>query len=356
VLFGAGSMGKLGRLAKQLGFSRSLLVADPGMEATGYTARARDLMEAEGITCFAFQAFDANPDSVMVESGRAFAAPLAVDSIVGLGGGSSLDCAKGINFVLTNGGVMADYWGYGKASKPMLPMIGIPVTAGTGSEAQSYTLISDPQTRRKMACGDPKAAFLLALLDPELCLTAPADVRATAGYDAISHAVETWVTTKRNGFSQAFSWQSWRLLEAAFPRVMGQPGNVEAMADMLLGSYMSGMAIEHSMLGATHACANPLTARYGTVHGVAIGLLLKHVVEWNQASVNGAYKELHPDLARRLEELAQTASLPRRLRDAGVERAHITALAEDAATQWTGRFNPRPFDVEGAKEVYECAW
>jgi alcohol dehydrogenase len=356
VVFGAGCLRELGRQARDLGFRRCLLVADQGMEAAGYTARARQLLEAEGIVCFGFQAFDANPDSHMVETGRALAASHGVDSIVGLGGGSSMDCAKGINFVLTNGGVMADYWGYGKAARPMLPMIGIPTTAGTGSEAQSYTLISDPQTHRKMACGDPKAAFRVALLDPELCLTAPQTVRATSGYDAISHAVETWVTKNRNAFSQAFCRQAWRLLEGAFPRVMSQPGNVEAMADMLLGSHLAGMAIEHSMLGATHACANPLTARYGTVHGVAIGLLLRHVVEWNQTSVNGAYKELHSDLPRRLEELAHLASLPRRLRDAGVERADIPALAEDAATQWTGRFNPRPFDAQGAKEVYECAW
>ena len=130
----------------------------------------------------------------MVEAGRAFAAPLAIDSIIGLGGGSSMDCAKAINFVLTNGGRVQDYWGYAKASRPMLPMIGIPTTTGTGSEAQSYALISDAATHVKMACGDPKATFRVAILDPSLAISQPAAVRAAAGYDAISHAVETWVT------------------------------------------------------------------------------------------------------------------------------------------------------------------
>ena len=147
---------------------------------------------------FTFHDFDANPDSRMVEAGRAVAASCRVDSIVALGGGSSLDCAKGINFVLTNGGTMRDYRGFGKATRPMLPSIGVPTTAGTGSEAQSYALISDSETHAKMACGDPKAAFRIALLDPELTVTQPRAVTAIAGYDAISHAVESYVTTRRS--------------------------------------------------------------------------------------------------------------------------------------------------------------
>src|SRR5262247_4885498 len=112
----------------------------------------------------------------MVEAGRDFAEPLGIDSIIGLGGGSSMDCAKAINFVLTNGGTMKDYWGFGKAARPMLPMIGIPTTAGTGSEAQAYALISDSETHAKMACGDPKAAFKVAILDPALTVTQPREV------------------------------------------------------------------------------------------------------------------------------------------------------------------------------------
>lgn len=356
VLFGAGKFRELGRLAKELGFHRTLLVADDGVRAAGYVEAAQQQLESQGIHVFPFHAFDANPDTRMVDAGRAFARPHQVDSIIGLGGGSSMDCAKGINFVLTNGGNMKGYWGWGKAVKPMLPMIGVPTTAGTGSEAQTYALISDAETHVKMACGDPQAAFRIALLDPELCLTAPAGVKATAGYDAISHAVETWVTNKKNAISLSFSLQAWRLLESSFERVMTAPDDVEAMGKMLLGSHLAGMAIENSMLGATHACANPLTARYGTTHGVAIALLLRHVVGWNEPAVHGAYKELHGALAARLDELAQAAGLPGRLRDAGVAEADFGALSEAASHQWTGRFNPRPLDAAGAREVYECAW
>src|SRR4029450_9260929 len=155
-----------------------------------------------------------------VEAGSTFAASQRIDSIIALGGGSSLDCAKGINILLTNGGRMRDYHGHGKAQKPMLPMIGIPTTAGTGSEAQTYALISDTETHEKLACGDPKIAFRVALLDPALTVSQPTSVTATSGFDAIAHAVETFVTTKRNPLSESFSRQAWRLLERSYERVL----------------------------------------------------------------------------------------------------------------------------------------
>src|SRR5258707_2412431 len=146
VVFGDGTLARLPDLARELSFTRVLLVADRGMVSTGQVARAAALLEGAGIASHAFHDFDSNPDEVMVESGRVISAAHGVDSIVAIGGGSSLDCAKGINFVLTNGGSMPDYWGFGKAARPMLPSIGVPTTAGTGSEAQSYALISDART------------------------------------------------------------------------------------------------------------------------------------------------------------------------------------------------------------------
>src|SRR5207249_10078818 len=186
-----------------------------------------------------------------------------------VGGGSAMDCAKGINFLLTNGGRMADYQGFGKAKKPMLPSIGIPTTAGTGSEAQSFALIADEQTHMKMACGDRKAAFHIAILDPEVTVSQPAKVTAITGVDALSHAVESYVTTRRNPLSQLFAREAWRLLQANFEKVLRRPDNLEARSAMQLGAYLAGSAIETSMLGAAHALANPLTAHYGMTHGIA---------------------------------------------------------------------------------------
>ena len=363
LVFGEGVLAQLGVLAAGLGARRTLVVADPGLVATGHVERATSFLRSAGIQTQLFHDFDANPDTLMIEAGRRAAAAAEVDSIVAIGGGSSLDCAKGINFVLTNGGSMRDYWGFGKATKPMLPSIGIPTTAGTGSEAQSYAIISDADTHVKMACGDHEAAFRVALLDPLLSVTQPRLVTAIAGYDALSHAVEAYVTTKRTEVSALFARDAWQLLESQYERVLAEPADVEARGQMLMGAHEAGTAIELSMLGAAHACANPLTARYGTTHGIAIGVMLPHVVRWNGSVCGEQYAELLGSnvdagdrLAARLDALARTGGLAATLKELGVPREDLAALAEDAAKQWTGTFNPKPFDAAAALYLYEQAY
>ncbi len=368
IVFGQGCFDRLGQLARGLGFKRTLLVADKGILQAGFVAEAIRLLETAGIVSLPFHDFSQNPDSAMVQAGSRFAAQLRVDSIVGLGGGSSLDCAKGINFLLTNGGAMADYRGYGKATTPLLPMIGVPTTAGTGSEAQSYAVIADAATHMKMACGDPSAAPRIALLDPEVTFTAPPHVTAMAGFDAIAHAVETAVTMRRTPMSDTFSLRAWRLLSDAFERVLLHPADAEARAGMQLGAHYAGIAIEQSMLGAAHACANPLTARYSLPHGLALAMLLPHVVRWNGGVAGERYAALLNSprrrardqdaaeaLAFRLEDLAGAAGLGVKLSESGVDDAAVPELAGEAAQQWTGTFNPRPFDAAGAAEIYRAA-
>jgi alcohol dehydrogenase len=370
LVFGAGAFERLGELARELGFSKTLLVIDRDLTRVGYANHATRLLNDAGIEVFTFSDFTADPDSAIIELGRAFAAPFSVDSIVGLGGGSSLDCAKGINFLLTNGGQIQDYLGYGKTTKPLLPMIGVPTTAGTGSEVQSYAVISDAGSHRKMACGDPGAAFRLAILDPQLTLSQPHAVTAASGFDAIAHAVETYVSTSRTPASEMFSREAWRLLSSNYERVLADPNNLPAREAMQLGASLAGIAIENSMLGATHACANPLTAHYGTTHGVALAMLLPSVVRWNSSTCADRYLELlrisgrgvaengntGDDLAVRLEQLAEVAGLRTTLGRAGIGANDLTTLASEAAEQWTGRFNPRPFGFEGALEIYQAAW
>ena len=368
-VFGPGCVERVGAAARELRFQRVLLVADHGLVHAGHVAKVRRSLEAASVTVFPFHEFGENPDSAMVESGRAAAEPHDVDAIVALGGGSSLDAAKGINFLLSNGGTMADYRGYGHAANPLLPMIGIPTTAGTGSEAQSYAVIADAATHMKMACGDPSAAFKIAFLDPELTVTAPRHVTALAGIDAIAHAVETAVTTKRTALSDMYSHEAWRLLSGAYERVLIHPSDVEARATMLVGAHFAGIAIEQSMLGAAHACANPLTAKYNVAHGLALAILLPNVVRWNGSVAHERYSALLRSprrrardedaadwLARRLEDLTAAAGLALKLRDAGVEAAALPQLAEHAAQQWTGTFNPRRLDAAGALEIYRAAF
>lgn len=369
VVFGQGTLSRLGQLAKDLGFRRTILVADRGVVDAGHVRTAMRLLEHAGVAAAAFHDFAVNPDSAMVEAGRAFAAPFNPDSLIGLGGGSSLDCAKGINFLLTNAGTMSDYRGYGKPGTPLLPMIGVPTTAGTGSEAQSYAVIADAETHMKMACGDRSAAVRVAILDPTLTATAPRRVTAVAGIDAIAHAVETSVTTKRSPLSDVFAHKAWSLLNGAFERVLLHETDLEARSAMQLGAHFAGMAIEQSMLGAAHACANPLTARYDIAHGLALAILLPHVIRWNagaardryEAMIGGPRRRLKDDdpaetLARRIEDLVAAAELRITLSACGVAGAELPELAKLAAQQWTGTFNPRPFDAAGALEIYRAAF
>jgi len=357
VLFGPGEFARLGEVARELGGTRCLLVADQGMVEVGYAKEATRALRARRMDVFAFHEFETEPTTATIEAGRAFAEPLGVNLIVGLGGGSSLDCAKALNFVLTNGGVIRDYWGYGKASRPLLPMIGIPTTAGTGSEAQGDAMIIDAESRVKMACADPKAVFRAVILDPKLTLSQPASVAAAAGYDAISRAVESLVSTRRTPVSECFSRESWRLLNANYEHVLGDPGDLDARGAMLVGAHFAGMAVENSTLAAAYACAAPLTARYHVRHGSAMAALLPSVVKWNSATALREYRDFHShDLVKRLRDLAHTAALPASLREIPVPEEALPRLAEEAAAQWTGRFNPRPFNTAAALEIYQSAY
>ncbi len=372
IVFGPDKIDSLGSLAGELGARRALVVSDPGIVKVGHTARGLESLAKAGIEAQLFDGVEENPTTENVDAGAALARRYQPELIVGLGGGSSMDCAKGINFIYTGGGRMHDYWGVGKATRPMLPMIAVPTTAGTGSETQSFALISDAKTHVKMACGDKKASFRIALLDPALTVSQPLSVTALTGIDAIAHALETYVTKVRNPVSLAFSREAWLLLGENFSRVLAEPDNLEARGGMQLGACFAGLAIENSMLGATHALANPLTSRYGIVHGRAVGLMLPHVIRFNGVQFGTWYRDLlegtggangfpQPEsgfagLADYVARLAQEAGLPERLSQCGVEHAKLGEMAAEAAKQWTGTFNPRRVGEAELLALYEAAF
>ena len=354
VIFGANCLDQVGQLTKELGAVRVLIVTDRGIQKAGYAERVRKSLQQQSIETFEYADVEENPTDLNVQKGADFARGNSpIDLIIGLGGGSSMDVAKGINFILTNGGIMENYWGFNKAVKPMLPSIGIPTTAGTGSEAQSYALISQDDTHIKMACGDIQARFRVVILDPVLTLTTPKSVTAISGIDAITHAVETFVTKNRNPFSQMHSREAWRLLNRSFETVLNDPSNLSARSDMLLGSYFAGVAIENSMLGAAHACANPLTAKFGIAHGIAVSIMLPSVIRFNSVEVSESYSQLADPLLERIRQFQQAASLPQRLRDCSVDKTALPDLAKDAAVQWTGNHNPRPLTRNDFLSFYE---
>jgi len=373
IVFGVNSIERVGELAKTLNAKKVLLVTDRGIVSAGHAGRVRALLEAAAIKVTCFEQVQENPSTRCVERCVEVARGAAIDTIVGLGGGSSMDTAKGCNFILTNGGQMKDYWGIGRATRPMLPLLAIPTTGGTGSECQSFALITDEQTHQKMACGDPKAAARIALLDPALTVSQPARVTACTGIDALAHALETLVTRKRNPLSLIFSREAFRLAIANLPRVLDAPTDLEARGGMLLGAAWAGTAIENSMLGAAHAAANPLTAHFGVVHGHAVGLMLPHVVRFNarEPAAARAYAEVAcaarlalpsetseaatEHLAGHLESLLDLAGLARPLAHCGVKSENLPALADEAARQWTAQFNPRPASVADFLELYTAA-
>jgi alcohol dehydrogenase len=359
LVFGPGSLARLGGLARELGARRVLLVTDPGLVAAGHAARAEAALREAGCELTIFAEGCEDPDALVVERCAQAARERKPELFVGLGGGSAIDIAKGAAMVFASGGRMQDYWGFGKARAPLRPLIAVPTTAGTGSEVQSYALIADETTHQKMACGAADAAPRVALLDPELTLSCPRFVSACAGLDALGHALETAVTKERTQLSALHSRAAFRLLAANFTRVLAEPTDLAARAALQLGATWAGLAIEHSMLGAAHSLANPLSARCGLAHGLAVGLALSVVVRFNAAepAALAEYATLardaglaapgadeHAALEALLAFLARclaAAGIAADLGAHGVRAESVSALAEEATRQWTAQFNPR---------------
>jgi alcohol dehydrogenase len=296
---------------------------------------------------FAFHDFTANPTVAMVEAAREYAGPQGVNLVVGLGDGDALDFAKAVNVVISNAGSIRDYRGYGNVPKPLLPMIAVPTVADSGNEAQSNCAILDAEDGSKVICGDPKIFFRTAVLDANLTLGQPAALTAANGYDAIGRAVETLFSTRRTPISECFSREAYRLLDSAFRRVLRVPEDLEARSAMLLGAHFAGLAVEYAALGPAHACAQPLVKNYKMLRGAALALVLLPALEWME---EGA------DLAPRLRDLAAAADLPRSLTDAAIPEQVLPRLAEEAATQWAGRFSSRHFDAQAALDIYRAAY
>jgi alcohol dehydrogenase len=370
LVFGEGKINELGDIACELGGTRVLVVTDPGIVAAGHFDLALKILEEAGLKVFVFDQVHENPTTADVAACVEIARSNQIDLFVGLGGGSSMDTAKGCNFILTNGGRMHDYWGIGKASQPMLPMVAVPTTSGTGSECQSFALIADESSHQKMACGDPKAAAKVSILDPALTLSQPRRVTACTGMDALTHALETAVTRKRTLYSWMHALEAFKLLLPNLPVVLKKPDDLVARGKMQLGAALAGIAIENSMLGAAHATANPLTAGFDVVHGMAVGVMMPHVIRWNArdettaksyaqlarethlASSHDSVSDSVNKLVAAIERILEVTEIPSTLNAHGVQEKDLDKLAEGAAQQWTGNFNP----IEISQADYRCLY
>lgn len=372
LVVGPGALRQLARLAGEFGGHRALIVTDPGIMAAGYPSAVADSLMAEGIRPTIFDGVVENPTTEEVDLCVDVARHCQADLLIGLGGGSSMDTAKGGNFILTNGGEMADYRGRDLARKKMLPFLAVPTTAGTGSECQSFALIADPVTHQKMPCGDAKAMAAAAVLDPELTLTQPPLVTACTGLDALAHAVESYVSTAATPWSRLYAGRAYALVRTHLPVVLATPENREARAGMQLGAALAGAAIENSMLGCAHAAANPLTARFGVAHGHAVALMLPGVMRRNarQETTGALYQDLltgagmaatsGPEaaewMATEVEQWLALSGVGTHLSGCGVLAEEIPDLAQLAAQQWTAGFNPKVYAAGDFEALYREAY
>lgn len=355
---------ELPTVVRELGVTSVLLVTDKGIVKAGHVAVTRALLEETGIHVDVFDGVQENPTESDASACCEFAKARSFDGFLALGGGSSMDTAKAANFLLTNGGRMSDYHGYGKATHPLLPFVAIPTTAGTGSECQSYALVSRDGSHEKMACGDPKALARAAILDPDITDSQPQSVAVQTGVDALAHALESAVCTKRTELSGMYSEAAFRHIIRAIDDIMDGTVHGDDRGHMLLGAALSGLAIENSMLGGAHASANPLSARHGVIHGRAVALMLPTVLRFNEA--DPTTKGIYDRYARILSEVGISelslvdwvTSLVGRMKpiELTIDDAEIENLAEEAKAQWTGQFNPIPLAVEDFANLYRAVF
>lgn len=374
VQFGAGSIAKIGALARERLGARVLVVTDPGMVATGMVERVMDLLAGAGIEAEVFSDVVADPPSATVLAAVETAARSGTTGVLGFGGGSSLDTAKLVALLAPGREALADVFGVGNAKGPRLPLILVPTTAGTGSEVTPISIVTTG-ANEKMGVVSPVILPDVALLDPELTLGLPAHVTAATGVDAMVHAIEAYASRSANAnpVSRALAREALVLIGGAIETAVHDGANLEARSAMLLGSMLAGQAFANSPVAAVHALAYPLGGHFHVPHGLSNALVLPHVLRFNARTAPGPYAEIaplaFPELARfegqeraeafcdALEDLARRCGLPARLRDVGVPADVLPALARDAMKQ-TRLLpnNPRPVTEADALGIYRLAF
>lgn len=366
LVVGPGSIDRLGRLSRELAGSRALVVSDPGIVEAGHTAGAIESLTEAGVATAVFDAFGENPTADDVEAGAALAREFRPDLLVGLGGGSSMDCAKGINFLLSCGGQMRDYKGRGTATGPMLPAIAVPTTAGTGSEVTVAAVISDPERQTKLVIVDPRMVPKMAALDPSLMTGLPPHITAATGIDALTHAIESFVGNWATPYTEGMSLSAVGLIFENLRTACHDGKNLEAREKMLLASTYAGIAFTRANVGYVHAIAHQFGGRYHTPHGLANAIVLPHVLKFSapdiidrlaQLAVRakvGSEGEPEDELAEKfiaaVEQLNRDVGIPLYL-DA-LQEADIPALAKAACHEaHTGYPVPRYMDQAGCEAL-----
>lgn len=367
--FGVGSLKKLPQILKEANSEHVFLVSDHGLEQIGVVKKIQDIIEGSGIQCTAYLEVVPNPTIEIVNEAVALYKECGATSLVALGGGSPMDVAKAVGVLVNFGGEITDYEGLYKVPGPIVPMIAIPTTAGTGSEVTASAVITDVKRNYKLSVISYEIIPKYAVLDPELIMTAPASIAASCGIDALIHAMEAYVSVMATPFSDAMAEKAMELIGGNIRRFVANRKDEEAACAMMAGCNFAGIAFAWAKLGNVHAMSHPVSAYFHVPHGVANAVILPTVVEYNALADHGRYEVMYryisgetkidnfkPEmLTDAVKKLNAELGIPKSLSEVGVTEDKIPQMAEDAMKSANVLANPRQTTVRDMIALYEKA-
>ncbi|AEG16577.1 Alcohol dehydrogenase [Desulfofundulus kuznetsovii DSM 6115] len=373
IITGRGSLNRLADEVKNLGASKILIVTDPVLLKTGLIDRVKEALAPTGLEIGLFSEVEPEPRLQVVTRCQQAIKEGGYDLLVAVGGGSSMDVAKASSILMTNPGTINDYIGVNLVPKPGLPVIAVPTTAGTGSEVTPIAILSDVEEQLKKGVVSPYLLPRVAIVDPELTVTMPPHITAATGMDALTHAVEAYISVNATTITDALALEAIRLISRHLRTAVANGENMEARENMAMASLLAGIAFANAGVGAVHALAYPLGAQFHVPHGVANAVLLPYVMESNLLGALPRFKIMALAMGERVEELSDREAagkfieaikqlstdvrIPLHLRDLGVTAGAIPGMAEGAikVTRLLAN-NPRKLTVDDIREIYERAF
>lgn len=372
IKFGAGTLDLLPDLAKELGKSKGYIISGPHLNKIGMVAKCRKALKNAGMESECFTETEGNPSTdTVVKATEGFKKSKA-DFIVAFGGGSPLDVAKAVAVLATYGGNIVDYEGAGKVMGPVVPMIAIPTTAGTGSEVTAFSVITDHSRNYKLTVVSNYLLPAYVILDPDLIATVPANTAAACGIDAMVHALEAYISKAASPFSDIFAREALRLIGGSIRDYVADRSNPAACESMMVGSLFAGIAFSHARLGNVHAMSHPVSAYFDVPHGVANAILLPTVVDFNKDAADpekyryiygcisknmGADINFTPDmLATEIRMLNYELGILPTLSDIGVTSDKFEQMADDAMKSGNIQCNPQFTMKNDILKLYEQAF
>ena len=370
-LFGANVLSELAPRVASLGGAKPLVVTDQGMTQLGYTKQVTDLLEQAGIAYAVFDETVPNPTDTNVNEGAQAYTDNQCDMLISLGGGSAHDCCKGVGLLVSNGGSIADYEGVDQSKQALPPYIAINTTAGTASELTRFTIITNTSNHVKMAIVDWRVTPDLAINDPLLMVAMPPSLTAATGMDALTHAVEAYVSTGANPITDACALQAMRLIAKHLRVAVARGDDLQARDRMAYAQYLAGMAFNNAGLGHVHAMSHQLGGMYNLPHGVCNALLLPHVCEANLMAAQERYADIAEALGenvyglpvREAAEMAVVAiralsvdvGIPSTLSELGVQDKDIETMVEHAQKDVCAATNPRRLNDKEVAAIFRAA-